>query len=622
MKQAHSVNYAASHYRDSWTRHPVYGDPSFDTFRRMSGNPIHRGSEPYEWPVNGSLFIDPPSGNWYVYVGEYSRGYFNEPARCRLLRSRDNGRSWDDLGIVLQGAADTFDADDGAAGHTPEGTVVYDNGRYHLIYDWASGKLRDFGLAYAWADHPEGPWHRAQEPTQRKSTQPVLAGRYSRPYAGSLLRRESDWLVLGAMDGAPHSWAIYACTAAEPQGPCTPAVLIRNVETDYYHPPLMEFFPPFTHEGYVYAPTTSVAVNRNFQTVFRAPLEDAHRPDAWEIYQNGSVWHSEDVECEHDGIWGQTFSGAVDSSGNLYAMYPCRDAKEQGTINIASRRWDEPYRPQGFHFSAHAGASLTILRRRFDAFRLDTTLKLSGTARIIWAYNSAFAPSSPTSNSTLHALTNTRYQALEVTSTSWTIIVVDAFGVSVTSAFGVLPSSDKPRSITVDRTDSGTIRVEIDDAAVWSGQMPPCAGAIGLHLAPQSHAEVTRFVLDSAGHTGTTSLHALEALLGAGESLANWEHQTDSIFRFGMGLTSPTGARVKWNFSGHGFTLWSPRGPEWGEVEIVLDGHDIEILSLHADSLEESRPLVSHTNLSDGYHALVLRPISGAMVLDSVDIIG
>ena len=45
-----ATDFARSRYVDAWLRHPVYGDPSFDAFERVPGNPIHRGKPPFEWP--------------------------------------------------------------------------------------------------------------------------------------------------------------------------------------------------------------------------------------------------------------------------------------------------------------------------------------------------------------------------------------------------------------------------------------------------------------------------------------------------------------------------------------------------------------------------------------------
>ncbi len=72
-------------------------------------------------------------------------------------------------------------------------------------------------------------------------------------------------------------------TAPKPEGPYGERVLVRNVESDQFHPPLLEFYPAFVHQGYVYAPATSVALNRDFNALFRAPLERATEPKAWEL---------------------------------------------------------------------------------------------------------------------------------------------------------------------------------------------------------------------------------------------------------------------------------------------------------------------------------------------------
>ena len=127
------TDYAESGSVDLWLRHPVYGDPSFDAFERVSGNPILTGSPPYGWPVNGFVFSDPISGNWYIYVGDYAKGYIGPvPNRCILFRSKNRGQSWENLGVVLHGDAQMFDK----GGNTPDVSVVFDRGRYHMVYDW------------------------------------------------------------------------------------------------------------------------------------------------------------------------------------------------------------------------------------------------------------------------------------------------------------------------------------------------------------------------------------------------------------------------------------------------------------------------------------------------------
>jgi len=151
-------------------------------------------------------------------------------------------------------------------------------------------------------------------------------------------------LITAMMDAAPNRWALFVMSAPSPEGPWSERRLVRHVETDDFHPPLMEGFPAFSHEGFVCAPATSVALNRNFNVLFRAPLERAADPGAWEIAQYGTLWHSEDVENESCGLWGQTFSGRVDADGTLWAMFNSRDSKGFGTVNLAWRPWSRPLR--------------------------------------------------------------------------------------------------------------------------------------------------------------------------------------------------------------------------------------------------------------------------------------
>lgn len=49
-------DYAKTEHMEKWLRHPVLGDPSFDTFERIGI--VHRSEPPYEWAVNGSIFRD------------------------------------------------------------------------------------------------------------------------------------------------------------------------------------------------------------------------------------------------------------------------------------------------------------------------------------------------------------------------------------------------------------------------------------------------------------------------------------------------------------------------------------------------------------------------------------
>ncbi len=210
------IDYAESRFVDSWLRHPVYGDPSFDSFERFSSNPVHTGAPPFGWPVNGFFFADPGSGNWYLYIGDYATGYLGPPpSRCILYRSHNLGQTWENLGSILQGDARMFDKN----GHTPDVSVVFAEGRYHMVYDWGEPNFNgEGGLAYAWAEKPEGPWHRDAQPITRNSTLAPLLGRYRRDLCRNAAAPQAGLADPGDDGQAPHSWALFTMTAARRKG--------------------------------------------------------------------------------------------------------------------------------------------------------------------------------------------------------------------------------------------------------------------------------------------------------------------------------------------------------------------------------------------------------------------
>ena len=619
--EAQSVDYAESSQAGQWLRHPVYGDPSFDSFERLPGNPIHRGAPPFEWPVNGFFFPDPVSGNWYVYVGDYGKGYLTPPSRCLLYRSMNRGKTWTQFDVVLQGDAQMFDR----GGHTPDVSVVYADHRYHMVYDWGETNFNaEGGLAYAWAERPEGPWHRTAEPLTRNSTLPKLLGRYQRTYAATLLKREHDWLILAMMDFPPHAWALFVMTAPKPEGPYSERRLLRHVEADFFHPPLLEFFPAFEHKGYVYAPATSVALNRNFNAVFRAPLAQADDPAAWTVFQNGSAWHAEDVEHERYGLWGQTFSGAVDRRGVLRVMFPSRDSRGQGTISLAQRPWNQPYKKRGFVLTGHQGPSLTLLRQAYEDFTLDALIQPRGTVRLLLDYAAPLSPNLPCSDATLHPLMNTRHSALELSLNTWRLVCFASAGGETVLALGRLPAVEH---LALRLSRQGDFLVaKANNSTLWTGPLPPpvCdqrTGVLGLQVETNTHLLVEKFLMRGCPKPARLTFGHSEALLGAGEPPAYWTEKQDPAFRFGLGIVArKPGARVKWNVVGQGLQLWSPRGPEFGKAEVRLDGQTVASLDLFAEKFEPSCPVWQSSDLQDAPHAVVLSSTNGHLPVDSLDV--
>ena len=615
------IDYAESRYVDVWLRHPVLGDPSFDAFERVPGNPIHTGDLPYGWPVNGFFFPDPVSGNCYLYIGDYATGYVGPPpSRCILYRSKDRGDAWENLGVVLHGDAQMFDKD----GCTPDVSVVYADGRYHMVYDWGTLNYnKDGGLAYAWADKPEGPWHRDAQAITRNSTLTPLLNKYQRTYAATLLRRRQDWLILAMMDSAPHSWALFAMTAPQPQGPYSERTLVRNVESGYFHPPLMEFYPAFADGGWVYAPRPRWPAIATFRSssalLWRTPL----------IPRLGRF-----IAMDRCGTAKTFLTKLMESGARRF-----RDGwMRKGACECYSRRAMKPAlepstwpRDRGrnlcgsgaFTSAATAHQASTLLRRNYADFTLNASLRVRGTARILWSYQAPLGPDKPTSDAALHPLAMTRHQGIELGPKGWRILTADTQGNLAVRASGSVPHEDGWQ-ITLRREASGalTLALGVDGLQVWSGMTTPGCGAVGLWVDSHSHLSVDRFAIEGEAQAGTISFLYTEGLLGAGESHKNWIERKDASFRFGLGALGPDGGgRVKWNFMGSGFALWSPKGPDYGTAEVVLDDAKIATVDLHAAQTQPSRPVFRKTGLADTFHAVALQSIKGRLVVDSLETI-
>jgi hypothetical protein len=615
------VDFADSRYAGFWLQHPVYGGPSFDAFVHAPRNPLHRGAPPFEWPVNSFFFADPVSGNWYIYVGDYSEGYIARSSRCVLLRSTNRGQAWTNLGVVLQGSEEMFDR----GGHTPDVSVVYADGRYHMVHDWVEPDWSQLGgLAYAWAEKPEGPFHRAPEPITRNKELKPLLGKYQRTYAATLVRRKHDWMIVAMMDHAPNSWALFGMVAPNPEGPYGERILLRNVEGDGFHPPLLEYYPAFAHRGFVYAPATSVALNRNYNALFRAPLERAAEPGAWELVQNGSVWHADDVENEAYGLWGQTFSGWVDANGVLQAAFQSRDPRGMGTVNVAARPWNKPLRRSGFVMSGHQGPSLTLLQRAFTGYRLNARLRVRGTVRLLIDYDGVLGPNEPQSDATLHPLALSRCDAVELSEGQWKVIRFGQSGERTVVASGTRLGGETV-AMGLDRKPGGETSLFVDDRALWAGEIShrraTGLSVTGIAVESHSHLVVEQFSIQGKPQPAVINFLYSEAILGAGGSRDDWQELRGPEFRYGLAaLSRAPGARVKWNVEGRLFTLWSPRGPQFGQAQVKVDGRVLANLDLHADRLTHSQPVWQSPRLKDGPHAVVLAATDGMLVVDSMEV--
>ncbi len=609
------TDYASLKQKDSWVHHPVYGDPSWDNFIHHPDNPVTQGTPGAEWPVNGFLFLDPISGCQYLYGGIYSRNYAfdlsgnpENQMRCQGFRSCNLGKSWDSLGYVLPFTGVRMNGEKADIGGAPDVSVVYDNGKYHMIFDWLS---RDFvwnnagpsGIGYAVADKPEGPFIIDPDPvfTNYNVLAKPIFGKYNRAYAASLIRRQSDWMVLFMFDsGGNFSWALAAITAKSPGGPWSEPVIINSVESPLYYPVLLEYFPVFTHDGYVYAPATSVAMNRNYQAIFRCQVEKAHKPSDWELWKDGSVWHSLPRENEYEGIWGQTITGFIDKTDTLRVMFPSLNSRDLGTLNIAFRSWSNGYRETGFRLSGHKAPSISYIYQEYKRPVLNIALKNTGNFSLIFDALSPLGPDAATSNSRINPLMFSDQKRIGIKGNQWELAQTDFKNEKTIIAQGTFPESDTTR-IRLDFKE-GKRQIEINGKAVWTGILEERGGHIGLSCGEHSSVEVSTFRVKGEPIESSFTYLYTELQLGAG-----------------AGISRPA-KRLKLNFTGIGFTLLQTDKPALGKIRVTVDGGDEVILDTRIERPGKSGELYESKPLANGHHAVVIDLLEGTLPVDRIKV--
>ena len=118
-------------------------------------------------------------------------------------------------------------------------------------------------------------------------------------------------------------------------------------------------------------------------------------------------------------------------------------------------------------------------------------------------------------------------------------------------------------------------------------------------------------------------------MLSAGNAaVKGWTRMTASSWRFGYGyeagqaLVASGLAIAKWNFVGCRATVWLPRGPQYGSVQVLANGQPLATVDLYASSVQPAAPVVtwSSPSAAPAPAAVLLRAINGsAMPLDSLN---
>lgn len=626
-----SNDFARLDSKNKWSHHYAYGSPSWDNFERFPNNPVLTGCKGKEWPVNGFLFSDPVSENWYLYVGEYRQNYdmvkdsTSKSFNCVLFKSDNKGKTWEKTGDLFPM---NFRCYDSLQIQVPDIMVVFAEGKYHMVFDWISNnatwqEMSQSGIGYAVADMPEGPFVVSREPVKINTQyrhKPLL-GKYWRMYAAMIVKRKNDWVLLYMMDTSPaRSWVLAASTSQKPEGPYSDPILLRNVEGRENYPPLQEYFPAFTHNGYVYCPSTSVALNRDCQMISRAKTEDVTNPARWEVFQKGSIWHSINTDNEFAGIWGQTITGFVDHSDSLYVMYPSKNGNNYGTINMAKAPWPHFFGDKGFSLSASEGRAFTYLKRgiRLDQLEMDFTLE--GTMQIVWDFHQTIDIDNFWGKFNFDQGKGT-YEAIEISQTDWSYRDINK-GVSRTIDSGKVSSGDEVgKNLQIKKEGSGYI-IYINGKKCSDGILSSNPGIVGIMLEPHSYLSANRFYIKGKQVFHRQTYGFREALLAAGNMDADWEIKKDPMFRNGTGAVSKSNhAFAKWNFEGTGCEIYLPKGPAFGSVAIYIDGELAENIILKNNQVQASTMVFKSKRLCRGAHSVYLESSDAQLPLDCIDVI-
>ena len=631
-----SADYAKQENMNAWLRHPVLGDPSFDAFEKL-GATVHQSEPPFEWAVNGSLFCDPVDGAWYYYAGLYGYGY-GRRMDFQIYKSNDKGKSWQDLGKGFFPDGFCFDGYTSTADDHPDVVMTCDpeTKLYWLAYDWGtenmtwhhpSDREHDGGAALAYAQSPAGPFTRLSKPLLSNYESSRKLGRFSRAYATTILKRKSDWIALILCDSdAYFSWGLICLTADKPDGQWSDPIIILSVDRPGYYPAPMEYYPCFQVGETVYAPATSVALNRNYQTMHAAPLEDAHRPEAWTLTGDGNAWHARPIADEKYGIWGQTYHGFVDkTTGKFTVMYPSRDERGFGTLSVAQRLWDKPY-SDGFTLSGHDAKSIAPLMRAYKNFTLEMECVFTGTIEIAFDYNGILGPEKPQSNDLPSKETLSDYQALRLSDGNFQLISVTSAGEETVISKGEFQKNDKTVHVSLS-VKNQEIHLNINGVGKSIPDMTVKGGALALIAHTFSVLTCSKFAVEGEAIPCKLTYQAYDAILGAGQRLADWKSAAQS------GLTCISGRALlnavessgavriygKWNICGAGFTLYAPKAPTLGKMRVVVDGEVQATVDLYSENNIASAPVYTG-KLTDGRHGIALYPETGAIVLDVLEV--
>jgi hypothetical protein len=155
---------------------------------------------------------------------------------------------------------------------------------------------------------------------------------------------------------------------------------------------------------------------------------------------------------------------------------------------------------------------------------------------------------------------------------------------------------------------------------VWTGETAEHGGHLGLRCEEHSYVEVLSYRVKGKAKDSSFDYLYTELLQGAGNRMSGWNIvQNDSLYTYGIGAeTSVPGTRVKLNFTGSRFTVYSPKKPVLGKFKVTIDGGEAVILDPWSQKPCASSPIYQSGLMPAGRHAVVMESISGIMGVDCV----
>jgi DUF1680 family protein len=628
------TDYALKSHMSEWLRHPVLGDPSFDNFIRYGKNPVQRGTPPYNWPVNGYYFEDPVSGNEYIYIGQYHTGYAlnaGSPVEiskgCIAYFSKDKGITWKYHGSVFNDEDVVLDGEAGPIMVAPDVSVVYCEGKYYMGFDYATtkytwdfGNIMHGGLGVAVSDKPQGPYKVFKKPaiTNRVFYNNPWFGKYTRCYGGTLIKVKDQWIFLFDLDSRTYySWGLAAISAPTPEGPWSEPVLIAGCELDKYYPSLMEYYPVFQYNDTVYIPATSVAKNRNFQCIFRVAADEVMNAEKWELWKEGSVWHSINAENEYEGIWGQTLSGFINEDKLFKVIFPSRDKENRGTINLASVDWNKPDRDSGFVLSGHSAPSFTAIPKLYNQPDIEASFSYYGTIAFVWDYQALVGPDYPRADAELHPLMFTSNTRIQLNENQWFLLQAYPDGRTDTLSRGMFEKREL-NSLKIEHCNPNAV-LSINNKVIWCGSLKNTQyGHCGLLAMKHSGMDMHSFIVRGRNRPGYFDWLYTEGLSNSGSNMKDWEIiENNPLFSFNSGAVSKIDtATAKWSITGSGFDLYCPKMPVLGMAQIIVNGENRGEIDLHAESPVKSDVVFSVRALPQNKNAVIIKGKNGKIALD------